>query len=265
MAATTVLDRPLLQRAILGLIVLNAIVLGLEQVPALVAWRDLLHLVDRICLAVFCVELALKAVLLRRAFARDPWNWFDTAVVAIALVPAVGPLAVLRALRVLRVLRLVTAVPAMRLVVGALLRSLPGMGAILAVLGLILYVFAVMGTGLFGAADGEHFGSLARSAFTLFQVMTLEGWADIARGLMAVAPWAWAFFLAFILMGTFVVLNLFIAVIGNSMQDVRGEQAAPAPAAPAADDVATELRRLREEVAALRAALPPPAARSAAG
>jgi voltage-gated sodium channel len=247
------------QRAIIVLIVLNAIVLGLETSPAVMAgYGSALHAIDHAMLMVFVVELLLRLFAHRAAFFRDPWSVFDLAIVAIALVPASGPLAVLRALRVLRVLRLVSAVKSMRGVVGALLGALPGMGSIAALLALVLYVAAVMATKLFGAISPEYFGSLGGSLFTLFQIMTMEGWADIAREIMTQAPLAWIFFLVFILVSTFTVLNLFIAVVVNAMQEqvadeLRQEEDAHAAEAQAERKVMLdELRALRREVGELR-------------
>lgn len=247
------------QRTIIVLIVLNAIVLGLETSPAATAsYGPLLQAIDRAMLAVFVVELVLRLFAHRAAFFRDPWSVFDLIIVGIALVPASGPLAVLRALRVLRVLRLVSASKSMRGVVGALLGALPGMGSIAALLALVLYVAAVMATKLFGAISPEYFGSLGGSLFTLFQIMTMEGWADIARDIMAQAPFAWIFFLAFILVSTFTVLNLFIAVVVNAMQEqvaeeLREEEGAHAAEAQAERKVLLEeLRALRREVGELR-------------
>ena len=214
------LDTPLIQRTILTLIVINALILGLETSPSVmqVAGRWIM-LLDKIILAIFVVELALRMFVHRLAFWRDPWSVFDFSVVAIALVPATGPFAVLRALRVLRVLRMLTIVPSMRRVVGALLSAIPGLSSIALVLLLVFYVFAVIATHLFGALFPDWFGHLGRSLYTLFQVMTLESWSmGIARPVMEQAPWAWAFFIVFILFATFTMLNLFIAIIVNAMQ-----------------------------------------------
>lgn len=221
------LDTPIFQRTILSLIVINAVILGLETSSSVMqtAGRWIL-LIDQIILAVFVAELSLRFFVHRLAFWRDPWSVFDFAVVAIALVPATGPLAVLRALRVLRVLRMLTIVPSMRRVVGALLSAIPGLSSIALVLLLVFYVFGVIATHLFGALFPEWFGHLGRSLYTLFQVMTLESWSmGIARPVMAQVPWAWAFFIIFILFATFTMLNLFIAIIVNAMQTFQeGEQ-----------------------------------------
>ena len=258
------IEQPRVQNAIIGLILVNAALLGLETSPAVMAAAgDLILGLDRAILAVFVAEIALRLYAHRAAFWRDPWSVFDFAVVAIALVPATGPLAVLRALRVLRVLRLLTMVPSMRRVVGALLAAIPGLGSIAMVLLIIYYVFAVIATKLFAAAHPEWFGDLGRSLYTLFQVMTLESWSmGIARPVMEKFPYAWIFFILFILVATFTMLNLFIALIVNAMQSVsEAEQKESRQAVVAARDhieadLHAELRLLRAEIRELKALLP---------
>lgn len=247
------------QRFIIGLIVFNAITLGLETSAVVTAaWGEALELIDGAVLAVFVVELVLKLYGHGPRFFRNGWNVFDLAIVGIALMPATGALSVLRALRVLRVFRLVSAVPQMRVVVESVFRALPGLGAIAAMLVLFFYIFAVMATKLFGADHPDWFGTLGASMFTLFQIMTLEGWADIARETMAVRPLAWLFFLAFILLATFTVLNLFIAVIVNAMQQQHEALVASGDAAPTAQDsLLVEVRALRAELATLKERLGP--------
>jgi voltage-gated sodium channel len=211
---------PRVQQFVLALIIVNAALMGLETSAGVMAQagRWLLAL-DRVILGVFVVEILLRIYAHRSAFFRDPWSVFDFTVVAIALIPASGPLAVLRALRVLRVLRVLTIVPSMRRVVGALLSALPGLGSIAMVLLLVFYVFGVIATHLFGQAFPDWFGHLGRSLYTLFQVMTLESWSmGIARPVMEESPFAWVFFITFILFATFTMLNLFIAIIVNAMQ-----------------------------------------------
>jgi voltage-gated sodium channel len=240
------LEMPLVRRSLIALILVNAVILGLGTSSTVMAsWGPWLIGADRTILAVFVVEIALRLVAYRLSFFRDPWSVFDFAVVAIALIPASGPLAVLRALRVLRVLRLITLVPSMKRVVGGLLSALPGLGSVTAIIGIIFYVAAVIATGLFGAEFPKWFGTLGESAFTLFQIMTLESWAmGIVRPVMEVYPLAWVFFLLFILASTFTLLNLFIAVIVNAIQQEHiGE------ARPPAD---SEIAQLRLEIAALR-------------
>jgi voltage-gated sodium channel len=254
------IDRPATQRTILALILLNALVLGLETSPALMAaYGPLLVALDQAILGMFVVEIAARLLVHRWAFFRDPWSVFDFVVVGIALVPATGQLAVLRALRVLRVLRILTIVPSMRRVVGALLSAIPGLSSIALVLLLIYYVFAVIATNLFAATYPEWFGDIGRSLYTLFQIMTLESWSmGIARPVMENFPYAWAFFVPFILIATFTMLNLFVAIIVSAMQtyeehDPRGTVAVVEQARDHIEaDLHTEVRALREEIVELR-------------
>ena len=248
------------QQAIMVLIIANAIILGLETVPEVMAdWGPLLIGVDRVILGVFVVEVALRIFAHGLRFFRDPWSLFDFVVVGIALIPASGPFAVLRALRVLRVLRLLTLVPSMRRVVGALLSSIPGLSSIAAVLLILFYVFAVIATNLYGATHPQWFGSIGESLYTLFQVMTLESWSmGIVRPVMQEHPTAWAFFVVFILIATFTMLNLFIAIIVNAMHTFAEEDAEETRAAvsDARDhieaDLHGEVSALRAEIAELR-------------
>ncbi len=250
-------EHPRFTAAITALIVVNAVTLGLETSPAAVAAAgDLLRGVDRAILAVFVVELALRITAHGARFFRGAWNWFDLVIVGISLLPATGPLSVLRALRVLRVLRLVSVVPQMRTVVESVARSLPGLGSIALLLVVFFYVFAVLATKLFGAVHPLWFGDLGASLFSLFQVMTLESWTTIARGVMQTHEWAWLYFLCFILVSTFTVLNLFIAVIVNAMQEQHAAQVAAGKAEPTpAERLEIEVRALRVELAQLREAL----------
>ncbi|EXI90734.1 MAG: Ion transport protein [Candidatus Accumulibacter regalis] len=256
-------ERPRVQNFIIALILLNAALLGLEtSASAMAAAGGLIVLLDSTILGVFVVEIALRLYAHRAAFWRDPWSVFDFAVVTIALVPATGPLAVLRALRVLRVLRLLTMVPSMRRVVGALLAAIPGLGSIALVLLIVYYVFAVIATKLFAATHPEWFGDLGRSLYTLFQIMTLESWSmGIARPVMENFPYAWAFFVTFILVATFTMLNLFIAIIVNAMQSYTdAEQHDTRLAVKAARehieaDLHAEMRSLRDEIRALQSML----------
>lgn len=213
------------QRFIILLILVNAVILGLETSPPIMAAiGPELKLADRIILGIFVLEILIRLVGQRLAYFRNPWNVFDFVVVGIALVPMSGPLSVLR---VLRLLRHISLVPKLRFVVEALLRAVPGIVSIFGLLVLMFYVFAVIATGLFGPDFPEWFGSLGASMYTLFQVMTLESWSmGIARPVMAAHPYAWLFFIPFILVATFTVLNLFIAVIVNTMQSLQAEHEA---------------------------------------
>ena len=216
-----IIDNPAVSRFLMAVILFNAVLLGLETWPAAMATAGpLILFLDRLCLAIFVIELVAKLVAYRLSFFRSGWNLFDFAVVAIALMPATGGLSVLRALRVLRVLRVVSMAPSLRRVVEGFLRALPGMGSVALLIAIIYYIAAVMATKLFAASFPDWFGSLALSAYSLFQIMTLESWSmGIVRPVMEVYPYAWAFFVPFILATTFAVMNLLVGLIVNSMQD----------------------------------------------
>jgi voltage-gated sodium channel len=257
------LENSRIQNFIIALILLNAVLLGLETWPVAMASAGALIVgIDRAILGIFVIELLARIWVYRTAFWRDPWSVFDFAVVAIALVPATGQLAVLRALRVLRVLRLLTMVPSMRRVVGALLAAIPGLGSIALVLLIIYYVFAVIATNLFAVSHPEWFGGIGRSLYTLFQIMTLESWSmGIARPVMEHFPYAWAFFVLFILIATFTMLNLFIAIIVNAMQSYsEAEQQGAKDAVRGAREhieaeMHAEMRSLRDEIRELKTVL----------
>jgi voltage-gated sodium channel len=241
---------------IIAVIVINAVTLGLETDARVMAVAGpFLILLDRTILAIFVVEIALRLVVHRLAFFRDPWSTFDFAIVGIALMPATGPLQVLRALRILRVLRLISVVPSLRRVIGGLVAALPGMGSIVVLLGLVFYVFAVMATNLYGASFPAWFGTIGASVYSLFQIMTLESWSmGIVRPVMEVYPSAWMFFVPFILSTTYAVLNLFIGVIVSAMQaesEAIAEEDRRVIHAET-DAVLHEVRQLRKEIAELR-------------
>ncbi|PHP65267.1 voltage-gated sodium channel [Zhengella mangrovi] len=244
------------EMAIIALIVINAITLGLETtVVAGSGMETVLYAIDRVLLVVFTVELAARALVFRSRFFHDPWRIFDLLVVGIAWIPSTGGLSVLRALRILRVLRLISVVPSLRRVIGGLLAALPGMGSILALIMLIFYVFSVMATKLFGSQFPEWFGSIGASAYSLFQIMTLESWSmGIVRPVMEVYPLAWLFFIPFIVVTTFTVLNLFIGIIVSAMQAEHEETAARDREELHNDQTAImgELQALRREIEALR-------------
>lgn len=254
-AVRQLLQDPRTERFILVLIIINAIILGLETSPSVMAAiGPVLVWADRIILAVFVVELVARLAVNRLAFFRDPWSVFDFIVVAIALIPATGSLSVLRALRVLRVLRLITAVPALQRVVSGVVVALPGMGAITLLLVLIFYVFAVMATKLFGQTHPDLFGSLGATAYTLFQIMTFDDWSGgVVKPLSGQYPYAIAFFLIFILLSTFMALNLFIGVIVNAL-DTETDEDAPKLTHPAhsEENILAELKALRAEIGELK-------------
>lgn len=254
----TLVESSTFSNAIIGVIVFNAITLGVETSAGVTARAgDVLHVLDRLVLVVFIVELGLRLYAYRLKFFRDPWSLFDLFVVGISLVPASGGLSVLRALRILRALRLVSAVPGMKKVVSGLLRAIPAMLSIILLLSLVLYVGAVLATELYAKASPTHFGDLGDSLFTLFQVMTGEAWPDIAQEVLATHPSAWIFFVLYILVSSFVVLNLFTAVVVSAMEsdDVVGRGIGEPERAEEHElegQLLVEIRLLRAEVANLK-------------
>jgi len=210
------------QALVVGLILVNAVVLGMETSAGMMErYGGLLVAIDKTCLAVFVVELALKLWAYRLAFWRNGWNVFDFLVVGIALAPGTGPWAVLRSLRVLRVLRLLTVVPQLRKVVAAFIHAIPGLLGVVMVMAIFFYTASVLATKLFGDSFPDWFGSIGKSLYSLFQIMTLESWSmGIVRPVMEVYPFAWAFFVPFIVVATFTILNLFIGIIVSTMQEL---------------------------------------------
>lgn len=216
------------QNSIIVLIIINAIILGMETSTYLMTnWGDFLKALDGLILKIFVVEILLKLYVHRLRFFTKPWSVFDFAVVAITFIPAGETFAALRALRVLRALRLISVVPTMRQVIAGLLSAIPGIASVATIMMLFFYVFAVLGTHLYGAAFPDWFGTLGKTMYTLFQVMTLESWSmGIVRPVMEQHPGAWLFFITYILVTTFTMLNLFIAVIVNAMHTDSDELAA---------------------------------------
>ncbi|MEQ8552611.1 MAG: ion transporter [Cyclobacteriaceae bacterium] len=210
------------QYTIIGLIILNAITIGLETSPEIndVAGPWLAE-IDKYILVVFTLEIAMKLVAYRHRFFTSAWNIFDFLIVAIALIPAAGPLHILRTLRILRTARLIKNVPKLRLIIESLLKSIPSIGWIAVLLFMIFYIFAVIGTDLYQDQFPERFGNMGKTFFTLFQVMTLESWSSgIARPMMREVPHAYLFFVPFILLATYTTLNVFIAIVVNTMNEL---------------------------------------------
>jgi voltage-gated sodium channel len=252
------LDNSWFQRFIIAVILINAVILGALATDVSPEAYRLLHIADMVCLAIFVGELAVKFVVLRTAMFRDPWNIFDIVVVGIALMPASGPLSVLRALRVLRLMRLVTVIPSMRRVVTGMFAAVPGGASVAAVLLVMYYVAAIIAVSLFKDVSPQHFGDLGTTFFTLFKMMTLEGWPDIADDVLARSPNAWIFFVIFIIFTTFTTLNLLFGIIVDAMNQTRDDEklaeiAEAPPPSPA--EIAAKLGDVERELAALRQAL----------
>lgn len=250
------------QNIIVALIVLNAVTLGLETVPfARASFGTFIIAIERAVLGVFVAEIALKLVAFGPRFFRDPWNVFDLAIVGMSILPTTGAFSILRALRILRLLRLLHAVPRLRAIIEGVLRVLPDMGWVFSLLMLVFYIFAVLGTKLYGAAFPELFGNIGMSLFTLFQVMTLESWSTgVARPVMKTFPHSWVYFVPFVMVTSFLIVNMVIGVVVNGFQAVmQGEEAPPGvPPHPEPSrrpaDLEAEIARLHEKLDALLSA-----------
>ncbi|MDT0681791.1 ion transporter [Roseicyclus sp. F158] len=226
------IDRPSFRNGIMAVILINAVALGLETSETVMAEAGgLILTIDRLCLAIFVLEIAAKLVARGPSFFRSGWNVFDFVIVAVAFIPSGQGFAVLRALRILRLLRVISVAPTLRRVVEGFVTALPGMGSVFLLMAVIFYIASVMATKLFSETFPEWFGSLGASAYSLFQIMTLESWSmGIVRPVMEVHPEAWLFFVPFILVTTFAVVNLVVGLIVNSMQDAHAQESNAATA-----------------------------------
>ena len=220
---TEIVNDKRFQRFIIAVILLNAVVLGLMTQDFPPGTLRLLMAIDDICLALFVVEIALKLIAFRTRFFRDGWNVFDLIVVGIALMPEAGGLGVLRTLRVLRLMRLVSVIPSMRRVITGMFLAIPGGASVAAVLAILYYVGAIIGYTFFHATVPQHFGDMGTTFFTLFKMMTLEGWPDIAGVVIEQHPHAWIFFVVFIVLTTFTTLNLLFGIIVDAMEKAKEE------------------------------------------
>ena len=220
------LDQPWVRNGIIGVILFNAVLLGMETSTTLMGVAGpVIIALDTLCLSIFVLELALKFHAQRGQFWRSGWNIFDFLIVGISLMPGAQSFSVLRALRILRLLRVVSVSPNLRRVVEGFIKALPGMGSVFLLMGMLFYIGAVMATKLFSDSFPDWFGDLGNSAYSLFQIMTLESWSmGIVRPVMEVYPYAWAFFVPFIMVTTFAVVNLLVGLIVNSMQDAHAAE-----------------------------------------
>ena len=247
------------QNFIIMLIIINGITMGLETSKSIMLdYGEFLHLFDKLVITVFTIEVTLRIYAHRVSFFKDGWSLFDFAIVAVSLVPASAGFEILRIFRVFRLLRLITVVPQMRKVVMALVSVIPGMASIAALLSLFFYIFAIMATGLYSDTFPQWFGSLGESFYTLFQIMTLESWSmGIVRPIMEVHPLAWMFFVPFIFMVTFIMVNLIVAVVVDAMAEINKSEETHIIQEVQLNDCTTkeELSKLREEIGELKTLL----------
>ena len=237
---------------IIALIILNGIVIGAATSDSVVEHAgEWLRRLDDIILWIFVAEVVLKLTAVwphPGRYFRDPWNDFDFTVVALSLIPATGQFAtVARLLRLLRVMRLISAIPELRLIVSTLLRSLPSMGHVVLLMSIVFYIYGVAGYHIFHDHDPVHWGTLGLALLTLFRIVTLEDWTDVMYTAMDLHPLAWIYFVSFVVVGTFVIINLFIAVVLNNLEASKRKQRQGHPASP--EELLVELRELKESAA----------------
>ena len=251
-----IITSPIVEKTIIALLIINAITLGMETSKTIMSqFGGIIYTLDYIILTIFVIEIVARFYVRGLSFFKNAWNVFDLTIITIALIPASGPLQVLRSLRILRILRLASAIPSMRRVVNGLISSIPGMGSITALLCMIFYLFAVIATNLYAQTFPEWFGSIGASLYSLFQIMTLESWSmGIVRPVMEKHPTAWVFFVPFILLTSFTVLNLFIGIIVSSMQQDYEDSAQEDREALHEENKAmlVEIRELRGELAGIK-------------
>ena len=232
---------------IIGVIIVNGIILGLETSATITRlYGDWLYLGNDVALWVFIVEAALK-MLARwprpQRYFRDGWNVFDFLIIVFALMPATGQFAMIaRLARLLRVVRLISAIRDLRLIVAALVRSIPSVGHVIMLMSIVAYIYAIMGHQLFHEHDPEHWGTLGRSLLTLFNITTLDNWTRTMNIAMEHHSWAWVYFVSFVVVGTFVVINMFIAIIINSLDEAKAERTAEAEGPVTQEELLRELR-----------------------
>lgn len=255
-----IVDAPAFERFIVAVIILNGVILGMETSPALNAgFGNVFHAINRLVIGIFVVEALMKitavAPWVGRYF-RDGWNLFDFSIVVFSLIPATGQFATIaRLARLLRVLRLISTVPELRLIVTTLVRSIPSMGHVVILMSVVFYIYAVLGFHLFHSHDPTHWGNLGRSLLTLFRVVTLEDWTDVMYTAMSLHPLSWLFFVSFVVIGTFVVINLFIAVVLNNLEEAKAERLSELQAPASREELLRELRNTQNALARLQSTL----------
>ena len=253
---TQIVSAPWFERIIVAFILINGVILGMETSPDLVeAYGGLMHLGNQVILGIFILEAVLKMLALAPQVHRyflDGWNVFDFSVIVFSLIPATGEFAMIaRLARLLRVVRLVSTIPELRLIVATLVRSIPSMMHVMTLMGVIFYIYAITGYQLFHEHDPTHWRSLGISLLTLFRVVTLEDWTDIMYTAMEFHPLSWVYFVSFVTLGTFVVINLFIAVVINNLDEAKAERLAELQGPVTQEEILKDLRDTQKAITRL--------------
>lgn len=236
---------------IIAFILINGVILGLETSPSLVEnYGALMHAGNHVILGIFILEALIKMIAVAPQidrYFRDGWNIFDFSVIVFSLIPATGEFAMIaRLARLLRVVRLISTIPELRLIVSTLVRSIPSMIHVMTLMGVIFYVYAIMGYQLFHEHDPTHWRSLGISLLTLFRVVTLEDWTDVMYTAMEFHPLSWIYFVSFVVLGTFVVINLFIAVVINNLDEAKAERLAELQGPVTQKEILKDLRETQK-------------------
>ena len=240
--------------SIISLILINAAVLGLETSASInQKYSSLFTFINQFVLAIFVLEAVMKITAVYPKigkYFRDGWNVFDFTIVVLSFVPATGQFAIIaRLARLMRVLRLISALPELKLIVSTLIRSIPSMGNVVLLMSVIFYVYAILGFHLFHQHDPQHWGNLGLSLLSLFRIATLEDWTDLMYAGMELSPHTWIFFVSFVVIGTFVVINLFIAIIINNLDNAKAQALDELKSAPSRDELIKELNEAEEALA----------------
>jgi len=254
--AQKIVQHRLFEQFIIAIILISAVLIGLEtSVEIMDLYGDWIHLGNQLVLTIFIIEAALKiyavAPKLGDYFGKG-WNVFDFTIIVLALLPSTGEFAMIaRLARLLRVLRLISAIPELRLIVSTLMRSIPSMANVMLLMSVIFYIYAVAGQQLFHAHDPEHWDNIGIALLTLFRIVTLEDWTDLMYTAMAMNPYSWIYFVSFVILGTFVIINLFIAVVINNLDEAKQEQLNKIRTPPSRDDLLKELEQTQKALASL--------------
>lgn len=229
-------DSKAFQGIILFVILFNCVLMGIETIKGLSEnTLFVLAVINDICLWIFIAEIIIKFLAYGPSYFKDPWNWFDMFVVGISLFSGLSFMSAFRAMRVLRVLKslkalkgtkLIGSVRHLQVIIVAIVRSIPSIMWTGILLILIYYIFALIGVNLFGDAFPDWFGNIGKAMYTLFQVMTLESWSmGISRPVMEVYSFAWAYFVPFVLLSSFIVMNVVVGIVVNAISEVTADNA----------------------------------------
>lgn len=271
-----IVDGKVFQGIILFVIIFNCILMGVETIKGLSdTTLYIFATINTVCLWIFIAEIIIKILAYGLDYFKDPWNWFDMVIVGISMVSGLPFMAAFRAMRVLRVLKslkalrgtkLIGSVKHLQVIIAAIIKSIPSIMWTGILLILIYYIFALIGVNLFGEAFPDWFGTIGKAMYTLFQVMTLESWSmGISRPVMEVFSFAWAYFVPFVLLSSFIVMNVVVGIVVNAISEVTAEEnaasaeseeaAAPAKTSGSDEELLKEIRSLKDQLERLEKSL----------